>query len=126
FVIALIIGNATSLVTVILCNLFLNLADAHYAWQFLSNFSIMRFAFEALLLLEYGFGRCNQDEIQLFLHDRSLQDSDYSRIIAILIFNVIFWRCFAVYLLVCKSNPKENSKKCAKRIQKNDYDLNAQ
>ena len=117
FINALVIGIGIFFIKMLLCNVFINLTDLHYGLQLLSNFSVTRFAFEALLLLQYGFGRCSQDQIQLILYDKSLHDSDYYHKIAMLAFNIILWRVLALWLLVRKSNPRKSAKQRTSKIQ---------
>src|SRR5699024_10920946 len=97
-------------VSILLSNCFNNLTDLHYALQYLANFSITRFAYEAMLLLEYGFGRCNPDQVQLVLFAKSLHDSDYHHKLAMLGFNVVFWHALALWMLVYRANPREDVK----------------
>lgn len=87
-------------------------------YQWLSNFAISRFIFEALILLQYGFGRCAEKEIQVTLYTMKIADDDFYHCILMLVFNMIIYRLVAFYLLYCKVNLGENRSKRLERIDK--------
>ncbi len=114
----LILSVSVFLFSVLLSN-FLLLASrlsAFYLW--LSNFAITRFIFEGFMLLQYGFGRCGANEIQVILYVMKLTDDDYYHCILMLLFNLVLYRCIAFYLFYSKFNPVENRRERLARIEK--------
>ena len=100
----------------LLSNFLLTYARLHYVYQFISNFAISRFIFEAVMLLIYGFGRCAPNEIQQLLYAISIRDEDYTHCIRMLVFNIVVYRVIAIYLLMGKVNPVENRRQRVERI----------
>lgn len=118
-------GNITVLIVLsttvfffftLLSNFLLTYSRLHYIYQFISNFAISRFIFEAVMLLIYGFGRCSKNEIQQLLYTMTINDYDYYHCIVMLIFNIFFYRILAIYLLIWKANPVENRRQRMARI----------
>jgi len=97
---------AAYLVLILLSNYFIPLKNLHYVHQLISMLSIPKYAFEAIALLEYGFGRCGPREIQVVLAWMDLQDEDYFTCIAMLAFHVVLYRSIAFWLLVRKANSR--------------------
>ncbi len=97
-------------------NFIIPVVEMHYFWQLMANFSITRFFFESLMLLQYGFGRCQEGQIQAILYSMSIDETHYLPNIGMLLFNLILFRLVALYLLVRKTNSISNRQNCAKRI----------
>ena len=97
-------------------NFFLPLAQLHYIYQFIANFSISRFVFEAALLLQYGFGRCGPKQIQPILYTMSIDDGHFYYCIQMLLVNLVLYRGLAIYLLMVKSNPVQNRRQRVARL----------
>lgn len=120
-------GNITKLTVftvsafIFLChisNFFIPLSGLHYVYQFASNLSISRFVFEAALILQYGFGRCEPKQLQLILYSMSIDTSHFYHSIIMLVVNFFLYRLIAIYLLVRKANPLHNRKTRIARIEK--------
>lgn len=99
----------------------------NYFYKFLANFSPLRFGFEGLLLLQYGFNRCHSDrkEIQIILHQFGIvNDEEYFyTCILMLVFNIIFHRFITFLVLMIKMNPYNNRRKRSERILRHHNDL---
>lgn len=75
------------------------------------------------MLLQYGFGRCGANEIQVMLYVMNLADDDYYHSILMLFFNLILYRCIAFCLFYSKVNPVENRRRRLARIEKHCKEL---
>ncbi|KPM09555.1 ABC transporter sub-family G-like protein 19 [Sarcoptes scabiei] len=101
----------------LLSNFYNPIGKMHYIFQFLANFSFIRWANEAIMLLEYGFDRCGSKQIQAVLHFMMIPNDQYFyRCLNMLIFNIIIIRFLAILLLIFKSRPLENRRRRAKKI----------
>lgn len=114
--ILILISLTVFLLFTLISNFLLSFSRLHYIWQFISNIAVSRFIFEAVMLLIYGFGRCASNEIQQLLYTMAINDSYYSHAIMMLIFNIVFYRVIAIYLLCCKGNPVDNRRQRVARI----------
>lgn len=106
---------------VVLCVLLGNTAtpigQLHYFYQFLSLLSPARFIIESMALLQYGFNRCHEKEIQITLYQlRIHHDEHFNFCIIMLIIQCIFYHMVAFTLIMIKSNPFESRKHRAKKI----------
>ena len=101
---------------ILMSNFFIKLEDLHYVYRFISNFAIQRFVMEPILLLQYGFGRCNSKEIQPILYQMALKDEDYSNRIFMLFVNIIVYRLIALAFLLHSSNSIQNRRKRVSRV----------
>ena len=113
---SMIMTLATYLISCLLGNFFVKLERLHYFYKFLSQISIAKFTFQAGVLLEYGFGRCQRNEIQTLLYSLGINDDYYHYSIWMLVFNLMLFRIIAIVLLICKANPQENRRHRVKRI----------
>lgn len=115
----LILGATYAMVTGLLLllfgGLFFKLASLHYVYQFVGNFSVLKFSHQSLMLLEYGFGRCTEQELQLVLYWMDLDtrsevtnEADFYHAIKMMCCLVVFSRAVACYVFVCKSNDNKN------------------
>ena len=118
-------GNITNLIVLsvtmflfftLLSNFLLTYSRLHYIYQFISNFAVSRFIFEAVMLLIYGFNRCAPHEVQQLLYAMKIGDDDYYHCVTMLLVNIILYRVIAIYLLICKANPVENRRQRVARI----------
>ena len=100
----IIIYFSTFFFSVLIGNMYLSLYKLHYVLQFLSKFSIPRYTYQGIMLLQYGFGRCNPKEIQAVLTVMQVQDEDYYTGIVMLIFNIVFFHTVTILLLFRKVN----------------------
>ena len=117
--ILLFITVTTFMSFILLSNFLLAHARLHYIYQFVSNFAVSRFMFEAALLLVYGFGRCREGrEVNLLLYDNLLRDEDFTHCIRMLLLNIVLYKAVAMYLLIRSANPVENRRKRVARIEK--------
>lgn len=103
-------------VSLVLSNVPISLDRMHYVYQMIASLSYSRFAIEGSLLLEYGFGRCEEGQIQALLMWMGLADDGvyYYWCLFMLIVNGVFYRLVALWLLVRFANP--NEKKVEKKI----------
>ncbi len=83
-------------------NIFTSLSTAHYVYQVLSNLAIPRWGMQTLMLLEYGFGRCTDREVQPILHWLSITDEDYYYGLLMMVVNLLFYRGVALWMLTSK------------------------
>lgn len=89
----------------LLSNFFVNVHRLSIFYQIVSYFSISRWAFEAVLLLIYGFGRCKENvEVHPVLKWLQLEDDDYLTCILLLLLNCVVYRAISFCLLVLKTN----------------------
>lgn len=96
--------------------------DMHYFWRGLANFSAPRYLFEALIALQYGYGRCpNKGEVSSILYGMSINKEDaqsvYGHSLRMLAFNAILFRLLALWLFVRQANPTQNRKCRVDRIE---------
>jgi len=124
--ILIIISVTTFLISTVLSNFLLTYSRLHYVFQFMSNFAISRFIFEAIMLSIYGFGRCGPDEIQQLLYIMNLTDGDIFHCIQMLLFNILFYRIIALVLLIRRVNPVENRRKRAEKLTEHRKQLSVQ
>lgn len=98
---------------VMLGNFFIVIERLHYVYRFLSNVSLARFSFEALILLQYGFGRCTEKEIQPFLYLMQIDDEHYQTCLLMMIANIVITRFIALWLIInkCKSGDGDSLKR---------------
>lgn len=68
------------------------------------------------MLLQYGFGRCANNEPNIVLHTLNIDDADYFRNIGILLLLILFFRALALFLFIRRLNPIENRRKRVARI----------
>ena len=98
-------------ISTLLSNLFIHIDKLSNVHQFVANFSVLRFNFEALTLLQYGFGRCGQREIQPILYMMAINDGDYYRALIMLTFLALMYHILAIILLIRSVNPIEDRRK---------------
>ena len=123
---SLLAGGNVTLMTILLVTLFvlslildnsaIHIADMPYYWQALSHLSISRYLYSSILLLQYGFGRCAPKELQTVLSAMSVEEADYGSNVLMLIFNLVVYRVLAFVLLVKRANPVEDRQKRMARI----------
>lgn len=102
--------------TMLISGSFVSLSEMPYIYQALSTFSVPRFTFASSMLLLFGFGRCQEKEVNIFLYSMDFHDADYLPSIGMLAFNAVFYRSLSLYLLVCRLSLLENRKKRVARI----------
>ncbi len=75
-------------------------------FRLLSHLSIPRFVYEALIMLQYGFGRCgNADaKVQSLFYLMQITDEDYGFCLLMLLANLLLYRAVALLLLLKKAN----------------------
>lgn len=120
-----ILLNMAALVgSFLLSNIPVTLNRMHYVYQLASSLSFSRFSNEASFLLEYGFARCKEGQLQAMLLWMGLGGSgvegggggggdhyvDLYRSWLALLANGILYRLIAVWLLVRLANPSKTSK----------------
>lgn len=89
----------------LLSNFFVNVHRLNIFYQIVSYFSISRWAFEAVLLLIYGFGRCKENvEVQPVLKWLQIEDNDYFNSILLLLLNCAVFRVISFCLLLLRTN----------------------
>lgn len=101
----------------LLSNFFISLHRLHYFYQFLSNLNTARFALEASLLLQFGFGRCGAGQLQPVLYWMNLTDDHYSHCIQMLFFHIVFYRLAAFSLLKWKVGGRQCRPERSKQIE---------
>lgn len=104
----IILSSSVVLLFVLLGNLYIPFYKLHYIYQYVANFSVVRYCYEAMMILQYGFGRCGPKEIQATLHMMQINDDHFYTCIVMIIFNLVLNRVIAIGLLVYKSNPANN------------------
>lgn len=96
----------------LLSNFFISLHRLHYFYQFLANLNTPRFALEASLLLQFGFGRCDEaTQVQPILYWMNLSDDHYSASIQMIILHIILYRLAAFCMLNWNVRRRKSSKK---------------
>lgn len=104
---------------IMLSNFTIHIPRLPVVYQFVANFVPGRFLFDGVMLLQYGFGRCADGDIQLILFMMGLVDADYTTSLCMLTFNILFYRLLAIYLLLRQETQRERSEKEA-RAQKSE------
>lgn len=122
-------GNFFALITILpgwmtllflLSNFASPIQRLNYLYQFLSNLSPYRFVLEALLILQYGFERCQSNEIPIVLYQMMAINNPYDQhfyhCIRQLIFNIFFYRLLAIIMLIIRTEPFDDyhRKRCEK------------
>ena len=95
---------------IMLGNFFISLQRLHYVYRFLANGSMARFSFESLILLQYGFGRCTEREIQPFLYLMQINDDHYQRCLLMMVINIVVTRVVAIWLITQRSKSRDGNK----------------
>lgn len=89
----------------LLSNFFVNVHRLNIFYQIVSYFSISRWAFEAVLLLIYGFERCEKSiQIHPVLKWLQIEDDDYLSCIVLLLLNCLIFRVIVFCLLLLRTN----------------------
>lgn len=107
----------------LLSNVPVTLNRMHYLYQLVADLSFSRFSNEASFLLEYGFGRCGEGQIQALLTWMDLAEDDHYRFYRswlALLANGLLYRVVAVWLLVQFANPKRGRKNGQKQSTLNE------
>lgn len=94
------------LVNVLLSNVALPVAEVPVL-DFLSQGTLLRHSFEAIMLRLYGFGRCGEREIQPLLIYMKLNEADYWNKLLVMLANFTFWKFLTLYILMRKSKNKK-------------------
>ncbi|KAF7491659.1 ABC transporter G family member 40 [Sarcoptes scabiei] len=123
FLVLIVVTFANFFTWFVLSNCFNPINEMHYGYQFLSQFSVLRFINEALFELQYGFDRCDSNEISAVLYKMMLpRDSEgqyFYHCLRMLIFQIFFYRILALGTLLFKSNPRQNRRSRGIRIRNN-------
>ncbi|OTF77879.1 hypothetical protein BLA29_006224 [Euroglyphus maynei] len=124
FVLLVISIPAIEVISLLISNMGTPVRRLHYIFQFFSNFAPTRFIIEAMFLLQYGFDRCRQKEVQKSLLKFKMEDDEHAHhetfftyTIIMLIFNILIYRIVTLLLLLAKTNRYENRRKRALRIE---------
>lgn len=113
------LANCLYTLMILTANFFTKIANLHYSLQIISNLSICRFMIEGNLILQYGFGRCRPNDIQSILYNMNIPgDHYYYHCIRMLIFQLLLFRLISFAILIAKSNPLQNRRLRAERIEK--------
>ena len=100
-----------------LSNFYNPLDTVHYFYQIIAYFNTSRWLHEALILLQYGFGRCGKKEIQAILYIMHIYHDEYFyKCVTMLFANMLLYRTLALLVLLAKSNPMKNRRKRAEQI----------
>lgn len=116
FTLILLLESSVYIFLIDIGNAYIPVPQMHYIWQILSTFSIPRFTFETAMLLQYGFGRCANNEPNIVLYTLNIDDGDYIRNIAMLILLILFIQTLSFCMLIRRVNPIENRQKRVTRI----------
>lgn len=108
---ALLIGLMTHMFLMILGNNMVLLKELHYSLQLLSVVSYMRLTFESLLILIYGFDKCNENEISTVLMNFEVETQDFWPNVIQLVFICILLKALTVFILIIKINSTFESKR---------------
>ncbi|KAH7637519.1 abc transporter-like protein 17 [Dermatophagoides farinae] len=93
-------------------------ALSHLAFKLLATFNLFRYQNEAILLLIFGFGRCNDREIQIILYEFGYRHDDYFYYcILMTAVNALLYQTMAITLFCIRHNPFENRRKRIARIE---------
>ena len=92
FTIFTILGNSLFLIK-----------ELHYSLQILSSISFIRWSFESLLLIIYGFDRCSEEQFSSVLHVFQIDSSDFWPDIINLIIVTVFLNIITFILLIIKT-----------------------
>lgn len=121
FIVLIVITFATFFTWFTLSNCFNPISGMHYWYQFLAQFSVLRFMNEALFQLQYGFGRCGPNELSAVLYKMMLPKDKHGQYfyhcLRMLVFQIVFYRALALGVLIFKSNPRQNRRSRGKRIR---------
>ena len=104
FTTSLVLGLTTMIVMIQLSNVFSSLATAHYIHRGLSYLAIPRWPLQALMVAQYGFGRCREREVQPILSYMGLEDEDFAVAITWMVINVLLYKGVAFWWLVRRMN----------------------
>lgn len=116
FSLTVVVLAGTFIFTMVIGGALVPFSQMHYIYRLLSTFSIPRFAFHLPILLQYGFGRCQEKEVNLALYMFDLTDADYLPSIGMLLMNLVIFRLLSLYLLIRHVNTLENRMKRNARI----------
>ncbi len=103
-VIAVEIVIGITLFLIMFCNLFLPIKEMTKFFQILSNISYLKFSFNSLLIIFYGFSRCSTDKSSLVLDKFDLKDELIFTYAENLLIYCISLRILAFIILYIKTN----------------------
>jgi ABC-type multidrug transport system permease subunit len=115
FIIGIIVSNSeklaivlTTLITLmgmLFSNFYIPVNELPKSFRWITYTSIFKLVFEGILILIYGFDRCPEGQISVTLYQLDLNDDNiFWQNLFILITYVIFFRCFALLILIIKAN----------------------
>ena len=85
-------------------NLFIRVTNMGAIHQVFATLSLLRYIFESIFLLQYGFGRCGPKEIQVVLAWMGVEDGDYSVGVLRLVGLVMAFRVGYLWMLIKRVN----------------------
>ncbi|KAH7636495.1 abc transporter sub-family g-like protein 3 [Dermatophagoides farinae] len=121
FIVLIVVTFSNFFTWFVLSNTFNPIEEMHYGYQFVAQFSVLRFINEALFQLQYGFDRCNTGEISIVLYkmmlSRDEQGQYFYHCLRMLLFQIVFYRSIALGVLIFKCNPQQNRRTRGHRIR---------
>ena len=110
------------LLSVFLGNFIVKTKELHYTIQYLCSYNPIKLIFECLLLLIYGFDRCNDREFSFPLSLFNIDSNDYYLNFRILILLLIICRSIPILAIYFRVNSNKKINKFEK-IKKNSTHL---
>ena len=84
-------------------NCFVPLKELHYSLQILSSLSFLKYGFESIILIIYGFDRCSEDQISTVLYSLGIKTQDFWPNIIILIILCFFYKFITLFALITRN-----------------------
>ena len=73
-------------------------------FQYLGQLSFIKHSFESIVILNYGFDRCSDNQLSLVLHRFGIETKDYEFNCIYLLFDLICLKIIALIILIFKTN----------------------
>jgi len=100
--IALVLTVALQILFVILGNFLIPIKEFHYSLQLLSEFSYIKYSFECIVIMIYGFNRCSSEKFSVVLYKLDVEDEKFwSNLYLLLLF--IAMRFISLIALIMKT-----------------------
>ena len=102
--IAILFAISLNVLSFVLSNSLIPRKELHWIMQYLSDMSCTKHSFESLIILNYGFDRCSQNQISLVLHRFGIESTDFWFNCIYLLFNLIILKTLTLIILIVKTN----------------------
>ena len=94
----------------LLSNFTIPTKEVHYFIKGVSNLSTIKLILESILIIQYGFDRCDDKELSLVLYTHGVHNQHLFINLRLLFFQFVFFRIISLIVILLKVNPLGNIK----------------